>query len=450
MTDIVLFIFRRDLRVIDNLGLNKAIEYCKTNNCKLMLCFTFTSKQVKDNKYFSEKGFQFMVNSLDELNKSVKGNLSFFEGEDFYKLIPVKAIFFNKDYTPYAVRRDRAIVQYCSENDIECITCEDYTLHGIEKVKTLNDKPYQMLTPFYKKALTFTVSKPLTMNMDDVKMIKKGTIDLDKYDKGVDVGGGRERVLDKLEMIKNGTFDDYKKNRDYVGMENSTTMMSAYLKFGCCSIRELYHLIKNTHNKDHELIRQLYAKEFYANVAYHFPKVLGKMIGKKNDNMNDTNVKWKYDKKQFDKWMNGETGFPLVDAGMRQMNKTGFMHNRLRMITASFLIKDLHIDWRKGEQYFAKQLIDYDPASNNGGWQWVAGTGTDSTPYFRIFNPWTQIKRFDKECKYIKQWIPELNDVKNNDIMNWYKTYNKYPNIDYYKPIVDHDEEKAITLDLYN
>ena len=152
---------------------------------------------------------------------------------------------------------------------------------------------------------------------------------------------------------------------------------------------------------------------------------------------------------QFNKWCKGETGFPLVDAGMRQMNKTGFMHNRLRMVTASFLIKDLHIDWRMGEQYFATQLVDYDPASNNGGWQWVAGTGTDASPYFRIFNPWTQIKRFDKECKYIKKWIPELEHIKPAHITKWFDKHMKYPEVEYPKPMVNHDIQKKLVVKLY-
>nr|QOI90595.1 hypothetical protein HWQ62_00464 [Pyramimonas orientalis virus] len=452
MTDVVLFVFRRDLRIFDNLGLNKAISYCEENNCKLMVSFTFSKMQIGSNAYFSDRGFQFMINSLKDLNKSLNGKISFFEGEDFYQKLryKVKAIIFNVDYTPYARKRDGNIMKYCKNNNIDCLTFDDYTLHCVNSIRTTDNKPYQMMTPFYRKCIkSFKVDKPSTNKISDVIIVKDGNTQLLKdYDKRIHTAGGRQKALNKLGLVKKGIFDEYKQKRNCISEENSTTELSAYIKFGCCSIRELYDVVKSRYGINNELLRQLYVKEFYSNIAYHFPDVLGKMIGKRNENMNGMEIDWSNGKNNFEKWKNGETGFPLVDAGMRQLNKTGFMHNRLRMVTASFLIKDLHIDWRKGEQYFAKQLIDYDPASNNGGWQWVAGTGTDSTPYFRIFNPWTQTKRFDKDCNYIKQWIPELNNVKNIDIIKWHKTYTMYPNV-YLKPIVDHDEQKQLTLQMY-
>jgi len=189
---------------------------------------------------------------------------------------------------------------------------------------------------------------------------------------------------------------DYSKTRDYPVLDK-TTRLSAYIKFGCVSIREVYYNYKNVK----ELQRELLWREFYANILYYFPHVLGNAFKEQYDN-----VKWTNNKEWFKRWCQGKTGYAMVDAGMAQLNKTGWMHNRLRMITAMFLTKDLLIDWRWGEKYFATKLVDYDPASNNGGWQWSASTGTDSQPYFRIFNPDLQLKRYDKDYEYIRTWIP--------------------------------------------
>ena len=183
-------------------------------------------------------------------------------------------------------------------------------------------------------------------------------------------------------------------------------------------------------------------------ITYHFPHVLHGQIGKKNIPFKKDydKIKWSYNTKNFERWCNGTTGFPLVDACMKQLNVTGYMHNRGRMIVASFLTKDLHIDWRWGEKYFATKLVDYDPMSNSGGWGWCSSTGTDAQPYFRIFNPWTQSLKYDKDCEYIKFWLPELKGVPNKNIHNWYKFFDE--NI-YHKPIINHDDERKVTLDLF-
>jgi deoxyribodipyrimidine photo-lyase len=487
----VLFIFRRDLRIRDNLALNKAIEYSRDNGCKLILAFLFTKEQVTDNIYFSQNSFQFMIESLNDLNEKLDYKMSFFEDKHSYKdLKDVKAIAFNSDYTPYARERDLEIEDYCKKEKLTVLKAEDYTLHAIESIQTLDGNPYKVFTPFYKKCMkTQSVEKPKSLVMDKTNIVKMGTLDnLDKYckkiNKHLNVSGGRDKALNILSLIKKGVYDNYNDKRDDPAHPNSTTQLSAYLKFGNISIREAYYAIKKRYGKHTNIIKQLYWKEFYANIAYHYSRVLSGMStnesgmstnesGMSTNDNNATNsnwtfvedyneIKWKlneeYNKnernihvsqEQFDKWCKGETGFPLVDAGMRQMNKTGFMHNRLRMVTASFLIKDLQIDWRKGEQYFATQLVDYDPASNNGGWQWVAGTGTDASPYFRIFNPWTQIKRFDKECKYIKNWIPELDSVKSVHITKWFDKHMEYPGVEYPQPMVNHDIQKKLVVKLY-
>jgi deoxyribodipyrimidine photo-lyase len=216
-------------------------------------------------------------------------------------------------------------------------------------------------------------------------------------------------------------------------------MLSAHNKFGTCSIREVYYIIAETFTHEHALIKELYWRDFFTHVAWNFPHVFGNSFHSKFDKL-----KWSKNLKTFKAWCNGLTGFPVVDAAMRQLNKTGFMHNRARMIAASFLTKDLHIEWRLGEQYFAQKLVDYDPAVNNGNWQWVASTGCDAQPYFRIFNPWLQQKKFDPECEYIKRWVPELKDLSPAQIHSWYNPKQKAP-ADYPKPIVDHTQEARIT-----
>jgi deoxyribodipyrimidine photo-lyase len=256
--------------------------------------------------------------------------------------------------------------------------------------------PYQVFTPFYKKTLLLKVNKVQPLIVKRINVIKHiKTFDKHKYyivNDDIAVRGGREEALVRFKKI----MTDYSKFRDYPGVDK-TTKLSAYIKFGCVSIREVFNNYKNVK----ELQRELIWREFYANILYYFPHVLGKSFKQKYDN-----VKWTNNKEWFKKWCQGKTGYVMVDAGMNQLNKTGWMHNRLRMITAMFLTKDLLIDWRWGEKYFATKLVDYDPASNNGGWQWSASTGTDSQPYFRIFNPELQLKRYDKDYEYIRTWIP--------------------------------------------
>ncbi|MBW3021154.1 FAD-binding domain-containing protein, partial [Candidatus Woesearchaeota archaeon] len=208
---------------------------------------------------------------------------------------------------------------------------------------------------------------------------------------------------------------------------------------GTISIREIYSSFKE--NFQEVLINEVYWRDFFTHIIYHFPNVLDGAFKNKYDK-----IKWDNDKKLFQKWCEGKTGFPIVDAGMRELNTTGYMHNRVRMIVASFLVKDLHINWQWGEKYFAQNLIDYDPAVNNGNWQWAASTGCDAQPYFRIFNPWSQQEKFDRDCEYIKKWVPELKDLTSYEIHNLYKNHNlkNYP-----KPIVEHKEESQKAKEMF-
>jgi len=220
-------------------------------------------------------------------------------------------------------------------------------------------------------------------------------------------------------------------------------MLSAHNRFGTCSIREVYHEILRSLGPAHTMISEIHWRDFFTYVMHHYPYSFSEEFNRKYQK-----IPWSKNKKAFAKWREGKTGFPIVDAGMRELNATGFMHNRVRMIVASFLTKDLHINWRWGEQYFASKLIDYDPSVNVGNWQWAASTGCDAQPWFRIFNPWLQQKKFDPDCIYIKRWIPELENISSKAI---HRLDTKYPDImlDYPKPMIDHKSESSHTKEVF-
>jgi deoxyribodipyrimidine photo-lyase len=224
---------------------------------------------------------------------------------------------------------------------------------------------------------------------------------------------------------------------------NGTSHLSAHHKFGTLSIRETHAAIVDAFGSHHTLINELYWRDFFTHIGYHFPRVYGSAFNTKYNA-----VKWDRNKSYYEAWCKGMTGFPIVDAGMRELNATGYMHNRVRMITASFLTKDLHLDWRHGERYFARQLVDYDPAVNNGNWQWSASTGCDAQPYFRIFNPWLQQKRFDPDCVYIKHWVPELSHLQ-PAVIHKLATSPSIRVVNYPKPIVDHSTESQKSKELF-
>ena len=406
VVEIHIFLFRRDFRIHDNLALNRLVAECGNKGIFPMFIFNPVQIYAKNNPYFSNNCVQFMIESLDDLDKNIHVNYYESSGvsgdgdigvlkalSNKYK---IKTIAYNKDYSPFAIKRDGIIEEWASRHDIRIITEEDYTLYPMGTIRNNKDEPYKVFTPFYKKSLAIKV-KPVSNggggSLNVIKHIKG--FDKHRYyepNDDIAVRGGREKGLERFKKI----MTDYAKTRDYPAMDK-TTRLSAYIKFGCVSIREVYYNYKNVK----ELQRELLWREFYANILYYFPHVLGNAFKEQYDN-----VKWTNNKEWFKRWCQGKTGYVMVDAGMAQLNKTGWMHNRLRMITAMFLTKDLLIDWRWGEKYFATKLVDYDPASNNGGWQWSASTGTDSQPYFRIFNPDLQLKRYDKDYEYIRTWIP--------------------------------------------
>ena len=451
---VVLFIFRRDFRVKDNLGLHECFQYANKHKCKIIPAFIIDAQQVNKNAYFSNSSFQFLSESIVDLNKQIGKSILVYQGDDIFSYLKdynIDAVFSNKDFTPYAKHRDSILESECNKRNIKCKFHEDYTLLDLDKVVSGTNSFYKVFTPFYNKAIQKDIKKVKNFyerNLDYFIQVQSNIQlkDLYVHNNSPIISGGREEAWNRL---KDNSFHNYKKTRNFP-YRKTTTMMSAYLKYGCISIREMYWYIYNKYGKDHELIRQLFWKEFYMYITHHFPHVLEGQINNNKDNSVfkislKNKIKWQNNKDLFHSWCSGTTGYPIVDAGMRQLNTTGFMHNRLRMITSMFLIKDLHIDWRWGEKYFATKLIDYDPSSNNGGWQWSAGTGTDFKNYYRMFNPWTQTERFDIGCNYIKEWVPELKEIPVIHILSWYKSFKLHKGI-YHPPIVNHQEQREKTL----
>lgn len=438
-----IFIFRRDLRLHDNLGLLAAQNAAE----EVVLAFIFTPQQIENNPYRGDSCLQFMIESLEELADEVaqfKGKLYFFYGhpeqivQQCVEKLNIDGVFVNRDYTPYSISRDKKIESICHQKEISFNMCDDLLLHPVEDTLKKDYKPYTVFTPYFHNASKLDVqrpqpnknhryySKPIPFS-EPISILHEILPNRLRQ-----FPGGRKACLAILKNLKK--FSHYATERDIPAL-NQTTHLSAHLKFTTCSVREIFYAIRDQLGPHAELIRALYWRDFFTSIAYHFSYVFEGAFKKQYDALD-----WNGDKKLFSLWCEGKTGFPIVDAGMRQLNQTGFMHNRVRMITASFLVKDLHINWQWGEKYFAQHLIDYDPAVNNGNWQWVASTGCDAQPYFRIFNPWTQAKKFDPDCVYIKEWIPELATLSAKEIHGWDQAM---PEIDYPEPIVEHSSQAA-------
>lgn len=442
-----LFIFRRDLRLQDNVGLNVAAE-----SGEVMLAFFFDPRQIEKNEFYSKNAIQIMIESLKELEKEVSklgGKLQFFIGKpeellaSIIKEEKIDCVVLNRDCTPFSKRRDARIAHICKEVGVTFSSHDDLYLAPLGSVLTQIGEPYKVFTPFMRKVREQEIARPTTKKVTLVahsaKQAKDIPVELLSKQKDLFRRGGRGEAISILENISR--IKEYDTNRDYPGI-NGTSGLSAHLKFGTVSIREVWHSIGEQIGFDSKLLNELIWRDFYAHVAYHFPDVFGLEFQTKYRGMH-----WPGEIKHLEAWKKGMTGFPIVDAGMRQLVESGWMHNRVRMIVASFLTKDLLIDWREGEKFFAQHLIDYDPASNNGGWQWAASTGTDAQPYFRIFNPWSQQKRFDAEGKYIKKWVPELSGLTAKEVHGLEKGVPE--NIDYPPQIVDHKEMRKATLSLY-
>lgn len=448
-----LFIFHRDFRIIDNITLLNLNTICSN----IYTVFIFTPIQVTSkNQYKSDNSIQFMIQSLKELEKDIEnknGKLIILYGDskkELKKLIDkldISCVATNRDYTPFAKEREKDYQDICNSKNIDFLSLNDYYLYepGTINVKSTG-RAYTKYTPFYEKVYKIGYDKPLKyikINFTKSKYsgeysLKKAEKELIELNSKILVSGGRKRALEILSDIN--YFKNYSKERN--SLTYSTTELSAYIKFGCVSVREVAEKFK----KNEGLFKQLIWREFYMQILNDYPYVLKNPLKEQYKD-----ISWSKSSKNLDAWKKAETGFPIVDAAMRQMNTTGYMHNRGRLIVASFLIKTLLINWQEGEKYFATMLTDYDPASNNGNWQWVASTGADSQPYFRIFNPWSQSEEHDPDCEYIKEWIPELKNVENSHIHKWYEYYQEYldTGVKYYKPIVDYKIQREKAIDMY-
>ena len=449
-----LFIFRRDLRIIDNNGLNLLSSMAKN----IYTIFIFTPEQVgSGNKYKSDNCVQFMIESLEDLASQISkagGHLYTFYAhndaviEDCIKAWDINLVCYNMDISPYAKERDEKIVKLCERLKTYVVYAHDYYLHQPGTVVNGSGDPYQKFTPYYHAALKKKVDAPAGKHTIHFKKSEKqipNKVSLDsamkkfvgKENPDILVHGGRENAIKQIHIAAKN-IKNYESSRDE--LFKPTSHLSAFIKFGCISIREVYKAFR----QKRAFIRQLFWRDFYAQVLYGFPRVLGHSLNPKYDK-----IKWHHNERWFDAWKKGETGIPLVDASQRQLLQTGWTHNRGRMISSSVLIKILLIDWRKGEQFYAQHLVDYDVANNNGGWSWSAGSGADSQPYFRYFNPYMQSKEHDPKCEYIKQWIPELKDIPNEDIHKWDTEWEKHKDCKYPKPIVDYKEQKEKSIKMY-
>ena len=439
-----IFLFHRDLRIEDNIGLIDALN----NSKEVIPCFIYDSNLIKKLKKAKFR-WNFLNESLLDLDENFKKKgirLQIVEGitekslEKIVKKHKIESIFSNTDFSNYSQKRDEKIYQMCKKNKITFHSSLDFLLHNPHDIKTNEDSPYTIYSFFYKKAKIFptrNITKNTKKNYSN-EIISNSSIIKPKI-MDSEIKGGRKEALKILKNLKN--FTDYDKVRDFPGL-NQTTLLSAHNKFGTISIRETYAQIKEVLGINHTIMGEIYWREFFNYILFHFP-----YVEKKSFKQKFQDIPWKNSEDSLRKWKEGQTGFPIVDAGMRQLNLTGFMHNRVRMIVASFLTKDLHIDWRLGERYFAEKLIDYDTAVNSGNWQWAASTGCDAVPYFRIFNPWRQQERFDLNCNYIKKWIPELQKIEPKDIHNLWKYFPL--NLKYPKPMVVHKNEAEITKEIF-
>jgi deoxyribodipyrimidine photo-lyase len=447
-------IFTRDLRLDDNPALLSALESSES----VITCFAVEESLVFGNPVMCESRLAFLSESLGDLSERIGkkgGKLNFYTGGTAKlaeKLCKngTEAVYMTRDYTPYAVRREKLIEKICGDAGCSFFRVPGSLLNEPEEVRKGDGGSYKVFTPFYRNVSLIPVPKPETCSFSNFSagevpwkesaadIFGKTAIETGKA--GI-VRGGRSEGLRLAGEI--GRLKDYENERD-VPAKNSTSMLSAYLRFGTISVREVYHKIRETLGPEHGLIRQLYWRDFFTHIAYLYPYVFRGPFQRRYEKL-----PWSGNKEFFKRWCEGMTGFPFIDAGMREMNETGYMHNRIRMAAASFLVKDLHIDWMRGERYFASKLTDYDPSVNNGNWQWAASTGCDAQPYFRIFNPWLQQKKYDPACVYIKRWIPELSDVEPEEIHKLYKRRSKPPE-GYPEPLVDHKTEAQATKKIYS
>lgn len=427
MNNITLFWFRRDLRLEDN----TALYYALVEQGNVLPVFIFDTEILDKLGDKKDKRVSFIFKNLkrikSELEKSgssllVKHGKPVEVFEELTQKYEIEAVYANHDYEPYARERDAAVGNLLKSKCILFKTYKDQVIFEKNEVVKDDGKPYTVFTPYSKKWLqAFNENPPKSAPSEKFKdrffkiaPFEDFTLKATGF---TEVEPGSPPKTLNLELLEN-----YHQTRDFPAIDG-TSKLSVHLRFGTISIRKLVQL---TEIDSHVYLNELIWREFYMMILWHFPRVVNSAFKPAYNN-----IRWLNDEKHFEAWCEGRTGYPIVDAGMRQLNQTGYMHNRVRMITASFLTKHLLTDWRWGEAYFAEKLLDFELSSNNGGWQWAASSGCDAAPYFRVFNPELQTQRFDPELKYIKKWVPEFQEFG-------------YP-----KPIVDHKFARERVLKEY-
>jgi deoxyribodipyrimidine photo-lyase len=420
MQNISIFWFRRDLRLEDNTALNQAL----LSGEQILPLFIFDD-QIINELPLDDPRVNFIYESLSKVNEQLsfkntsilclRGN-PIQVWEDLIASYSIKSVFVNKDYEPYARERDQAVEKLLRANTIDLLAFKDQVIHQENDVLKKDGTPYTVYTPYKNKWIeNYQHKKPVAL-VSNSNFFQN----LIPFASLQELGIEKSKI--KVQDYNLSQIYKYPEERDFPGVD-STSYLSPHLRFGTVSVRTI--ISKLTKN-DKVFMSELIWREFFMQILFHFPKVVSGNFRSKYDG-----IEWLNNPEDFKHWCNGTTGYPMVDAGMRQLNKTGYMHNRVRMVTAGFLCKHLLIDWRLGEAYFAKKLLDYELSANNGNWQWAAGTGCDAAPYFRIFNPLEQFKKFDKNQDYVKKWVPEFGT-------------DSYP-----EPIIEHKFARERALEAY-
>jgi len=460
--------FRRDLRDFDHAALYNALK----TSSQVFCIFVFDTEILDLLINKQDRRVEFIWESVKELKAALQangGDLIVMHGKA-RELIPmyalqanIHAVFANRDYEPSAVARDAEVAAKLAQNNIEFHSFKDQVLFEKDEVLSLSNKPYSVFTPYknaHLKKLDDFYLKPYSVDryihnlarveqseligLESMRFVRTNLADM-RLPTGM--SGGAQLFADFEERMH-----QYKDARNFPAIKG-VSYLSVHLRFGTVSVRHLARQARNHANAGSQTwLNELIWRDFYFQILHHHPQVAtGKAYKAEFGSLPFPN-----DEALFKAWCEGKTGYPLIDAAMRQINSTGFMHNRLRMVVASFLVKDLLIDWRWGERYFAEHLIDFDLSANNGGWQWAASTGCDAQPWFRIFNPITQSERFDAAGKFIRKYVPELTNCSDKEIhAPWQmsslmqQSCNVIIGKDYPTPIVDHATQRALALDLY-
>lgn len=455
--------FRRDLRIQDNKALYHAFQDLSEED-ELVLLFQVNPKQFLEDSSNHEAFFASVAHFKKTIDKKAHLHIQYGEPLDLFKRLKETLpewgrIYFNEDTSGYGAERDEQAKKFFKENDIDYYRFQDHYLHGAKEIKNQQGNAYKVFTPYYNQWKERAKETPVNVSFkadavhskmlfqEDEKKFEKLIGKLKKQTKV-----GEEAAKRQLKKFVTDFVSNYENARDIPSLDQ-TSHLSRYLRTGELGIRTVWQALQeekpSQSRKTFE--KELCWREFYNMIYTNSPRQKKEPIQEQF-----RFIKWQNNKELIEKWQTGKTGFPIVDAAMRQLNEIGWMHNRLRMITASFLTKDLLIDWRWGEKYFQQKLIDYDPASNIGGWQWAASTGTDAVPYFRIFNPTTQSQKFDSKGAFIREFIPELKNVPDKLIHQPEKMtkeeqeqYGVILDKDYPSPLVNHKERRKKALSLY-